>query len=569
MIERQSNLTATNLAALCAATLCLLPLAAQAQQQTEASSRAVVQALPHPATARLTEALRRIAEDPQDVEALLIAGQASLKLSDIDAAIGFFTRARDLGIAGGRGKAGLAAALVYSKKPVEALKLFAEAEREGASPLPHAGDYGLAYDLVGDNARAQQYYRLALGQESDPEILRRLALSQAIGGDQPASEATLLPMLQRGDLASYRTRAFALAALGRTEEAVTIAEAIMPASLASRISPYLRYMPRLTRAQQAAAANFGHFPEASAIGRDDPRIAEYSEAANVGRMVSEPADGRLVPAGEPFGSTRPSPADAAALPAVDAAATRPAGRIELPPEQQRPEMGSAPGLAGAGVQSMGPAQDSGSGADEDSTDAAAVAVVDDEVPGATQATGPDDPFIPAPGFSLAPGRSGEIAMADVADEPAVEAGPGRDNATDSSPGAPQRLSDAFADFDETSESANLAPGAVDVTKIEPARAAPPPARPAHPSRIWVQVATGRDRSALGFDWRRLTRSNSEEFRGRNGFLVRWGQTNRLVTGPFDNREDALAFVNRLKQAGLDTFMFTSGEGEEAVPLASR
>src|SRR5690606_23281571 len=123
---------------------------------------------------------------------------------------------------------------VHQKRPVEALQLFAQAESEGASTLRYAGEYGLAYDLVGDNGRAQQYYRKALAEKPDPEVTRRLALSLAIAGDRQASEDALLPQLQRQDLAGYRTRAFALAVLGRTEEAVAIVDVVMPAALASK-----------------------------------------------------------------------------------------------------------------------------------------------------------------------------------------------------------------------------------------------------------------------------------------------------------------------------------------------
>jgi len=218
-------------------------------------SREVVQPLPPQAASDLSAALKRLGANPADGEALLAAGWASLDLDNIDAAVGFFTRAQDVPSAKGEAKAGLGAVQVDRKRPVEALKFFDEAEALGAKLGAHASDRGLAYDLVGDNGRAQAYYRQALENGPDDETTRRLALSQAIAGDQNASETTLLPLLQHRDLAGYRTRAFALAALGRTEEAVSIANAVMPASMASRIAPYLRYMPKLTKAQQAAAAS--------------------------------------------------------------------------------------------------------------------------------------------------------------------------------------------------------------------------------------------------------------------------------------------------------------------------
>src|SRR5690606_40274869 len=129
-----------------------------------------------------------------------------------------------------------------------------------AMGCPAAGR-GVASARIGGNVHAQEAHRDFLSLGDDPLVTRGLALSQAIAGDQRASEATLLPLLQRSDLAAYRTRAFALAILGKTEEAVSIAETMLPDRLSGRIAPYLRYMPRLTRAQQAAAANLGVFPQ--------------------------------------------------------------------------------------------------------------------------------------------------------------------------------------------------------------------------------------------------------------------------------------------------------------------
>src|SRR5688500_18247582 len=260
----------------------------------------MVQSLPDPAALRLNDALRRLAQDPRSLGARIDAGQASLSLDDLDAADGFFRRAEAVAPGDGRARAGLASVLVRRRQPVEALRLFAEAEQAGEPMRFHAAERGLAYDLIGDNARAQAEYHVFLSLGEDPLVTRRLALSQAIAGDQRASETTLLPLLQRSDLSAYRTRAFALAILGRPDEAVSIAETMLPAPLASRLAPYLRYMPRLTRAQQAAAANLGVFPQAAQIGRDDPALAAFVPPASP-RGPARTADSRLVPAGQPLG----------------------------------------------------------------------------------------------------------------------------------------------------------------------------------------------------------------------------------------------------------------------------
>jgi Flp pilus assembly protein TadD len=458
----------------------------------QAVAQPVVQPLPDPATQRLNEALRTLSRDPRSPPALIAAAEASLALDDVDAALGFIQRAEAVAPADGRVMGARASWLVRQQQPVEALRLFAEAERQGALSVAHIGDRGLAYDLVGDNARAQRDYTLALSAGANPAISRRLALSQAISGDQRGSEATLLPLLQRSDLAAYRTRAFALAILGKSDEAVSIAETMLPARLSSRLGPYLRYMPRLTRSQQAAAANLGVFPQAAQIGRDEPAVAAYGGETGAS-APARTAGARLVPSGEPLGS-RSTPIVRAAV---------------QPPQTNSPPVGEPAGTP------------------------ALVAAVETR---------------------QAPAQSAPAA-------PAAE------------PPTPRNLAAAFADFSLPSGSARIIPPdieAVDITKIQPRREAPPaaapPPKPVIPSRQWVQVATGRDAAALAFDWRRIKRSAGGLLDRAEPHLAKWGQTNRLVAGPFASVREADQLIARLKEKEVDSFRFTSAQGEEVKPL---
>jgi Flp pilus assembly protein TadD len=281
---------------------CVLVAASGPALAQTSYSQPVVQPAPSASLGELNAALKGLSREPGNVVLLLRAGWASLGLDDTQAALGFFRRAAAIAPQNGEVKAGLAATSLRQGDPVAAVRLFAEAETARAPMARYAADRGLALDLVGNNAAAQQFYRQALAQQNDPETVRRLALSQAISGDQAGSDATLLPLLQHRDLAAYRTRAFALAILGKGEEAVSIAQTMLPATISSRLAPYLRYMPRLTRAQQAAAANLGQFPPASEIGRDDPQIAAFSGSTPPPPQVaSATPDARLVPTGAPLG----------------------------------------------------------------------------------------------------------------------------------------------------------------------------------------------------------------------------------------------------------------------------
>ena len=91
-------------------------------------------------------------------------------------------------------------------------------------------------------------------------------------------------------------------------------------------------------------------------------------------------------------------------------------------------------------------------------------------------------------------------------------------------------------------------------------------KPIVPSRQWVQVATGRDVAALEFDWRRIKRNAGGLLDKYKPHVAAWGQTNRLVAGPFANAGEAQEFVAKLKDKQLDSFRFTSEQGEEVRPL---
>ncbi len=573
------------------ATAALVWAAPIAAQSGEAVSRAVVQPLPPPGVGDLNEALRRLARNSADLDALIDAGNASLELNDVDAAIGFFGRAQELSPGDPRIKLGLAGAYVRSERPIDALRLFEEAERGGASTAAFAADRGLAYDLVGDNAAAQAQYRLALAAGQDPETVRRLALSQAIAGDREAFEKTLYPQLADENFAGFRARAFGLAILGDEEEAVAIAEAVMPADLSARISPYLRYMVRLTKAQQAAAVNLGIFPRAAQIGRDDPRIAQYIASASPARSVGA----RLAPEGEPLGSRAPEDSEAQrrrpdrafssvgnATSASEPAPQRVARAVDnsIDPRQRIvPQAARDPAPAAAAPPAVAPpAEETVQRAVSrpvvqqipapapTSTLASQAPAVSGELPPATpSASQPSrivlgDTATPAPGFDL-----GSVPASRVASTTAAAALPEPEP-------EPASVADAFAGFTLSPAAPVTTPsGAVDITAIEPPREVerkppPEPEPPAHPSRHWVQVATGKNVEAFKWDWRRISRKAPEILGDFEPMTTPWVEANRLLAGPFESEKAADETVAKLREAEVDSFTFTSEEGQEIVPL---
>ena len=211
--------------------------------------------------ADLNANLARLAANPRDVAALIGAGEAALALDDPRAAAGFYARADAIESGNGRIKAGLGRVMLKMQNPVEALRLFDQAQRLGYPDATILSDRGLAKDMTGDQAGAQRDYQAALQRTpNDDELVRRYAASLGISGQVAASDKILEPLLYKSDRAAWRYKAFILAMNNKQADAKKVAEQTMPAQLAGAITPYMQKMPYLTAAQKAAALHFGHFP---------------------------------------------------------------------------------------------------------------------------------------------------------------------------------------------------------------------------------------------------------------------------------------------------------------------
>ncbi|WP_245892840.1 SPOR domain-containing protein [Novosphingobium guangzhouense] len=508
-------------------------------QSAPVVSRPVVQAIPGADNKKLSMALARLGRDARDVPALIDAGDAARALQDYAAAIGFYRRADEVSPGNPGVQAGLGSAFVHNGDPVSAIPCFDAAEKAGAAPSAISADRGLAYDLVGDNALAQRYYAAAMatasGDKAD-ELRNRLAVSQAIGGDLDAAYATLLPLLNKQDKPGWRTRAFTLAIAGDTDQAVDVAGKILPGQLAQNIAPYLRYMPRLTKAQQSAAANLGRFPKASEIGRDDARIAAYAPPR------STAAGAGLIPKGEPLGGTKLANAGKTARPRVDragrqqgaarsgaqsgSAAARTAALASVDPDRVAPP-DPKPTIERDGSGELPPI-----GRSAEAPKAAATVVPSSPTPARQPARSSKAPQVAA--ASASPVRTAPAATSpsgpaanpgfDLGRLPAATsaANPAAAEAAKTPPAAPQvaaaaspppvpgpsqlSLSEIFADIGKPTADIMPASGAVDIRLITPAAPPPPPApavqlpkvdegKPAEPTAAELKAAKAKDARA--------------------------------------------------------------------------
>ena len=241
--------------------------------------------------AALARYVRTLAQDPKDFNALIGAGRAALELGDTQAAAGFFARADAVDPRSPLPQAGMGAVQAVNGDPRAAMPYFDRAAQLGASQTVLGCDRGLAYDLMGQQAKAQADYRAALSGADADEARRRLALSLAIGGDKAGALTMLAPLSAKGDSAVPRVRAFVLALAGDSKAAMTAIDAAMPGSW-SRVSPFLQRLPTLAPGAKAAAVNLGIFPDASGTAyayaapqRAAPATVAMSQTVSTDRLA--------------------------------------------------------------------------------------------------------------------------------------------------------------------------------------------------------------------------------------------------------------------------------------------
>ncbi len=248
-----------------------------------ASAQAVVQAIPGTTDAdKLGDVMRQLASNPRNIDALIKAGDLSMGLGDLSGAAALFARAEKVNPRDGRAKAGMASILVRSERPGEALRYYAQAEGLGLDPRNFAADRGLAYDLIGQQDRAQRDYRVALRDAPDDETTRRYALSLGISGKPELAVQQLNPLLLKSDRGAWRSRAFILAMNGDVAGAEKIATTMMPAGTAQGLQPFFQRLPNLPASDRAFAVHFGE------VHATPARLADARMAPPLGILAADP-----------------------------------------------------------------------------------------------------------------------------------------------------------------------------------------------------------------------------------------------------------------------------------------
>jgi tetratricopeptide (TPR) repeat protein len=587
-----------------------------AQAVDESALEALDQATPaapigsEPAgAAELRAAMRRISFNPSDADAMADAGNASLALGDANAALNFFTRANALRPGNSRIVSGLATATVRTENPFEALRLFDQAVRLGASERSIALDRALAFDLLGNFGRAQQDYKLARTASTSDDLIIRQSVSLSLAGQKEAADAMLVPLLQRNSASAWRARAFMLAARGELRESSRVAQGFMDASSALRMEGFFRLMPSLTPAQKAAAIHLGHFPTRQSVGRDSEQVRQIAAALPQVPVVS--GDNRLIPSGAALGpkstlardsKNTPKPdvkrdqkaqdrteiqVAVANIPEAQKLAKTDTSRLSTTTARAKIEEKHPPRIASVSNNAL-PVPETARPLGRAALTRPASTPTPTPLPAQAKAIVAAEPQPNVPAITSAAKATAEVSAVDA--PPISQAAAIASQTPETVPAAPvgsrsfdlsaivkaidipeseQRPSQVPVDLKTLKPQAPKATAElVKVAKVDPKIAAKAKAERDHPARYWVQIATG-NANALGFDYRKLIKTYSALLKGRSPYTSEWGRTDRLLVGPFPDLKAAKKWEGDYKKAGGDAFMWKSQVGEVVNPLKTK
>ncbi len=512
---------------------------------------AIVQSLEPGPGDDLARYLSELNTSPRSVRALLGAGNAALALGDKDGALSFFARAEEVAPRDGRVKAGMGSAFVASENPEAAFKFFAEAQSLGVQVADFAKDRGLAYDMIGDPARAQADYALALRRGPDAEVERRMALSRAISGDRAGALAVLDPQIQKQDRAGWRARAFVLALTGDAAGAASVAQTMMPGNQSAALRPFLDKLAGLSAADKAMAVHFGHFPNGGQATRyaaagvpstayAPPPARQTAQASPLPRVSSYGPSYRGV--AEPQGSSAPPPVRPAPAP-IRSVALSPSANAEVRvPQSVQPSPAPA-------VQKPAPES-----------------VVRRPAPSVAQKPAP----VPAKPVAVTAPR---LDFADVVD--AVESLPAPVQKTQpmpfkaATPGTPPKLAEKKPEPKPAAATAEKKPAAskAAATKTVAKKAEPP--KPKEPARIWVQLAAGANKNVFPAEYKKMQAKAPKLLSGKTAWTAPLGATNRLLVGPFKTDKEARDLVNALSAVKVGSYPWKSEDGDKVEKVAAK
>ena len=351
------------------------------------------------------------------------------------------------------------------------------------------------------------------------------------------------------------------------------------------MAPFLAQLPALNTSERALAVHLGHFP-GDGRGRPTPATSAFASTAptNAGRPdAGQPALARRTALAEPVST------DPRRRPGAETRVAAATPRRDNPPESawswsrgvvspaQQPERTTTR----AATAPSSPAETLIA---QPTQAIAAATSADTDLPGQAATA------LPSTQGELQPGRAAEsrpVQLADLAPSSAPSPTPPTEGLPASPPPAAEevrstsRLADvaaAIAALPDPEPATQTQRPSVQPAKREErtrmaatatATAKKTPSVPREPSRHWVQVAGGADKTALPRTFANLKTKAPKLLGGRTAWTVPLNATNRLLVGPFASTKEAQAFVNELAKSDLGAFAWTSGAGEKIDRLPAK
>ena len=104
----------------------------------------------------------------------------------------------------------------------------------------------------------------------------------------------------------------------------------------------------------------------------------------------------------------------------------------------------------------------------------------------------------------------------------------------------------------------------------PARVAAPqqPRASAAAKKVWLQLASGANKAALGTQFASMKSKHGELFDGIHGYVAQAGSSAKLVIGPFRTASDADTFAADLELVDVNAFRWSSSDSDLIVPLGT-
>jgi len=521
----------------------------------------------------LAGAMKQLASQPRNLDALLTAGEAALRLEDPRSALGFFGRADDVSPNNGRVKSGLGRSMLQLEQVGDALRLMEEAKTLGYADPDLSSDRGLARDLTGNQLGAQRDYAAAL--EDDPKneaLIRRYAVSMGISGQLDAAEKLIQPLLYQSNRAAWRDRAFILAMNGKTSEALDITNRVMPLPLAEAMKPYIERMSMLSPGQRAAAVHMGQFPPGLVNQRIVSTAVPAKAPSPAAKAVAKPSKRDLARAEkkrreEALQRAREEKARAIAVARAKAEADKAARAA------QAAEMAKAAARDKAAAEAAQRAIEAEQAKARQAEKArlAALEKPDPAVPVSNVIQGPPAPKavqdmssgatqISQP--SVAQSISSERSLADIMAEVKIPEAERKHDV------APVNLAEIAAIHEKQRKAEEAAAKEAARKKAEEEARAKARAEEAarkklladNPSRIWLQIGVGRNVSAHPFTVRRM-KKDYDVIAKYDGWWAQMGQTKRIIVGPFADLATAKAAEAALRKNGSDAYVWSSDAGE--------